>query len=74
MVATVIELTDELQRRIHELSVQTGRTESDILREAVATYVAAHQIPQPSSDGTIDDPHLAARDIDEWMDANWRPE
>lgn len=74
MVATIIELTEELQRRVHELSLQTGRSESDLLREAVATYVAAHQIPRPKSDGSIDDPDLAARDIDDWLDANWQPE
>ncbi len=74
MVAKVIELPDELQRRIEELSRQMGRDEADLVRDAIATYVDLHDVPQPTSDGTIDDPDLAARDIDDWLAANWRPD
>ena len=74
MVAKVIELPDELQRRIEELSRQTGRDEADLVRDAIETYVNLNDVPQPTSDGTIDDPDLAARDLDDWLAANWRPD
>ena len=74
MVAKKIELSDELHQQIADLARQTGRAETDLLREAIATYVQAHRVPRPRSDGTIDDPDLAARDIDEWLAANWRGE
>ena len=67
MVATVIELPDDLQRRIEELSVLTGRAKRDLLLDAVTAFVKAQRVPQPTSDGTIDDPDLAARDIDDWL-------
>ncbi len=67
MVATVIELPDDLQRRIEELSVLTGRAKRDLLLDAVAAFVEAQRVPQPASDGTIDDPDLAAPDIDDWL-------
>lgn len=74
MVARVVELSDELQQQIADLSQQTGRAEADLLQEAITTFVHAHRVPRPKSDGTIDDPDLDARDIDEWLAANWRPE
>jgi metal-responsive CopG/Arc/MetJ family transcriptional regulator len=74
MVAKVIELPDELQRRIEELSRQIGRDEADLVRDAITTYIDLHDVPRPKSDGTIDDPCQAARDIDDWLAADWRPE
>lgn len=74
MVTRVIELSDELQQQIADLARRTGRAESDLLQEAVATFVHSSRIPTPKSDDTIDDPDLAARDIDAWLAANWRPE
>lgn len=70
MVAKTIELSDELQQQIAELARQTGRAETDLLHEAIATYVQAHRVPRPRSDGTIDDSALAARDIDAWLNAS----
>jgi hypothetical protein len=73
MVAKMIELSDELQQQIADLARQTGRAETDLLHEAIATYVQARRVPRPRSDGAIDDPDLAARDVDEWLAANRRP-
>jgi hypothetical protein len=73
MVAKVVELSDELQQQIAELARRTGRAEEDLLQEAIATFVQSSRVPHPKSDGTIDDPDLAARDIDAWLTANWRP-
>jgi predicted transcriptional regulator len=73
MVARTVELSDELQRQIAELARQTGRAEADLLHEAIATYVQIHRVPHPRSDGTIDDSEFAARDIDDWLAATWRP-
>ena len=73
MVARTVEPSDELHRQISELARQTGRAETDLLNEAIATYVKVNRVPQPTSDGMIDDPELAARDLDDWLAANWRP-
>jgi predicted transcriptional regulator len=74
MVARVIELSEELDRNVTELARRTGRAETDVLRDAIVAYVRAPDAMRPRSDGTIDDPDLAARDIDGWLAANWRPE
>ena len=74
MVAKTIELSDELQQQIADLARQTGRPETDLLHEAIATYVRTRRTHRPRSDGTIDAPDLAARDFDKWLAANWRPE
>jgi predicted transcriptional regulator len=73
MVARVIELSDELEQQIADLARRTGRTESDLLQEAIAAFVQTQRAANPKSDGTIDDPDLAARDVDAWLAANWRP-
>jgi Ribbon-helix-helix protein, copG family len=73
MATTTVELSDELHRQIAELARHTGRSEAELLHEAIAGYVHARRAPHPRSDGTIDDPDLAARDVDEWLAANWRP-
>jgi predicted transcriptional regulator len=73
MVAKVIELSDEIQQQIADLARQTGRAETDLLHEAIATYVQARRVPRPRSDCAIDDPEFAAHDVDEWLAANWLP-
>lgn len=70
----MIELSDDLGRKIAELSRQTGRAERDLVADAVAIYLRSHLVPRPASDGTIDDPGLNAADIDDWLAANWRPD
>jgi predicted transcriptional regulator len=73
MVTRTVELPDELHRQITELARQSGRAETDLLHEAIAIYVQTHRAPVPKSDGAIEDVVLAARDVDEWLTANWRP-
>ena len=74
MVATVIDLPDELRQHIEELARQTGRAKADLLSEAIATFMRTRRVPRPRSDGVMDDPELAARAIDEWLAASWHPE
>jgi predicted DNA-binding protein len=73
MVATLVELPDELHQQIAALARQTGQAEADLLHEAIAIYVRANRAPAPKSDDTIEDLELAARDVDEWLARNWRP-
>ncbi|HEY7033759.1 MAG TPA: hypothetical protein VH482_20655 [Thermomicrobiales bacterium] len=73
MATKTVELSDELLRQIADLARQTGRAEMDLLHEAIAGYVHVHRAPRPRSDATLDDPELAARDLDDWLAAHWRP-
>lgn len=43
MQRTQIYLTDEEQQALRRLAAQTGRTQSDLIREAVDAYLAARQ-------------------------------
>ena len=80
MATTTIELSPKLKRQLEELARRTGRAESDVVREALETYMKTHaprsarRRPMPKSMGMIDDPELNAGDVDDWLRANWRPE
>jgi predicted transcriptional regulator len=80
MATTTIELSPKLKRQLEELARRTGRAESDVVREALETYVKAHapaqvrRRPMAKSMGMIEDPELNAVDVDDWLRANWQPE
>jgi hypothetical protein len=62
MRKTTIYLPDQLKRRIEKVARTTGKSEADVIRDAIdsATLVAGAPVPRiPLMDGGLGDPNLA---------------
>ncbi len=71
MEKTTLYLTSDLQKRLREVSRRTGRPQADLVREAVATYLAELAPPKPASIGLGADAELHSDDTEEWLKAQW---
>ncbi|MHB8618491.1 MAG: ribbon-helix-helix domain-containing protein [Chloroflexota bacterium] len=73
MEKTTVYLGEDLQKEIEALAKRTRRSQSVVIREALATYVA-NQRPQSISIGAVADGTVSGRDAhrrlrDEWGQA-----
>jgi metal-responsive CopG/Arc/MetJ family transcriptional regulator len=76
MRKTTVYFSDELLADLEAMSRRKHRPKADLIREAVAGYVAEDQPEWPKSFGMIkdDDDSLRSDNVDEWLRENWRPE
>ena len=78
MKKTTIYLTSEQMMELDALSRRRNRPKADLIREAVAEYIADEPSPMPSWIGMIDEQHddgaLRSDNVDEWLNEHWRPE
>jgi Ribbon-helix-helix protein, copG family len=72
MQKTTLYLPDELQRQLQEASRRMGRSQADLIREALASFLGSVEPPMPRSIGIADDPDLHGEDTEDWLRRNWR--
>jgi plasmid stability protein len=72
MQKTTLYLPDELQRQLQEAARRMGRSQADLIREALATFLGTVERPKPRSIGLGDNPDLHGKDTEEWLRQNWR--
>jgi len=61
---TTIYLPDDLKRQLEQAARREGRTEADVIREALADALASRERPRPTvplSDAGLGDPTIAER-------------
>jgi plasmid stability protein len=66
MVKTTVYLPDDLKHSLERLAAATGRSEAELVREAVSTLVHASERPRPR--GALfssDDPMLFGANVDD---------
>ena len=68
---TTLYLSPELQRALRDAAGRTGRSQADLIREALRTYLGTQPRPVPTSLGLGHDPSLAGRDADAWLEERW---
>jgi predicted transcriptional regulator len=73
MQKTTLYLTDEIRRNLKEVARWTGRSEAQLVREALTLYLKRQERPVPRSIGAGEDSELTARDSKAWLKANWHP-
>lgn len=62
MVKTTLYLPDELKAELEQAAAETGRSESDLIREGIRLALARRQAPAPTIGIRVsDDPHFAER-------------
>lgn len=71
MDKTTLYLPDELKRALHDAARRLGRTQADLVREALAVYLRAQPKPLPRSLGAGADGEVAARDSEAWLRSQW---
>jgi plasmid stability protein len=71
MQKTTLYLPDELQRQLQEAARRTGRSQADLIREALATFLGTVEPPKARSIGIVDDPDLHGEDTEDWLRRNW---
>ncbi len=72
MEKTTLYLSGDLQRQLRELSRRTRRSQAELIREALATYLGAQEHPWPSSIGSAtSDGRVQAKDARSWVHEEW---
>jgi len=74
MKKTTIYVPEELAISVTAAAKRTGCSEASLIREAIATYVATIERPRPKTIGIVSDGSIQADEIEDWINANWRPE
>lgn len=72
MEKTTLYLPDDLQRRLRDAARREGRSQAELVREALSAYLEDSPRPTPGSLGAGCDPDLPARDAEEWLESRWR--
>jgi Ribbon-helix-helix protein, copG family len=71
MEKTTLYLPAELQRRLSDAARRTGRSQADLIREALSTFLGELGTPQPRSIGMLADPELRAEQTEGWLRDAW---
>jgi predicted transcriptional regulator len=71
MERTTVYFPDDLRRRMAEFSRRTGKPQSRILREAVASYLDRAGRPEAGSIGAGDNPEFSSEKTKEWLREHW---
>lgn len=74
MQKTTLYLTEDIQRGLKETARRTGRSEAELVREALTLYLGQQARPWPKSIGIVSDPELSGADSEDWLRANWKPD
>jgi len=71
MEKTTLYLPTELQRRLSDAARRTGRSQADLIREALQRFLGDLGTPQPRSIGILADPKLRGEDTEDWLRHAW---
>jgi len=71
MEKTTLYLPAELQRRLYDAARRTGRSQADLIREALTRFLGEVGTPQPRSIGILADPELHGEDTEDWLRTAW---
>ncbi|MBA3876686.1 MAG: CopG family transcriptional regulator [Anaerolinea sp.] len=71
MEKTTLYLPVGLQAELRALARRSGRPQAELIREAVADYVARQDHPWPSSIGSADDAAVSGESSEDWLREEW---
>jgi hypothetical protein len=74
MATTTIELPPDVKRELEALARRTGRTEAELIVEAVERHLQAEQRPRPKAIGVYSDPEVTGENYEDWLATNWKPD
>ena len=71
MDKTTLYLPNDMKRELEAVARRSGRAQADIVREALARYLANQPRQLPRSLGAASDGTLDAAHIKDWIRENW---
>lgn len=74
MEKTTFYLPDEMRHALRDAARRSGRPQAELVREALAGYLATNSRPRPRSLGAGADKAVSAADSEDWLRARWRGE
>lgn len=71
MEKTTLYLPPELHRALREAARREGKSQAELIREALAAYLAQRQRPPFRSLGAGEDEELSGRTSEAWLERAW---
>lgn len=71
MNKTTLYLPDELHLGVQTAAKQSGKSQAELVREAVRDYLGRMARPTLTSVGSGEDAGLAGKDTEDWLDKEW---
>lgn len=72
MEKTTIYLPTEIKVSIRASAKRRGASEAQVIREALAAYVATEPRELPSVFGSVSDGTVTSENYEEWLAENWK--
>lgn len=69
-----VKLPKDVQRDLAALARRTGRTEVEVVLDAVERHLATESQPRPKAIGIYSDPDVTGENYEDWLAANWKPD
>lgn len=74
MEETTVSIPDDIKRPLKVSAKRLRVTEAQIIREALAAYVAVEPRELPSVFGSESDGTVISENSQEWLAENWKPD
>lgn len=74
MEETTVSIPDDIKRSLKVNAKRLRVTEAQIIREALAAYVAVEPHELPSVFGSESDGTVNSENYQEWLAENWKPD
>ncbi|MBI5813277.1 MAG: CopG family transcriptional regulator [Deinococcota bacterium] len=71
MEKTTLYLPPELHRALKHVAKQDGKSQAELIREALAAYLAQRERPRLRSLGVAGDEELSGRESEAWLEKAW---
>jgi hypothetical protein len=68
MRKTTVYLPTDMKLRLAEIAVQTGRSEAESIREAIAALIERHQHPIPEIFGSVVGGLVSGAESEDWLE------
>jgi len=73
MVKTTVYFSDEQMATLDVRARREARSRAEILRDALDAYAETQATSLPKAVGIFEDYEVDSSNIDDWLQANWRP-
>lgn len=74
METTVPAISEELREELEGISRETGRSQSDLLTEAVEAYLRRYRRSRFLTIGAGHNDEVTGENSEDWLFANWNPD
>jgi hypothetical protein len=74
MQRTTVYFTPEMAQALRNKARRTGRTQAELIREAVGQSLNDDEVELPRSFGIAESGRIGARNLDQWLEENWQRE